>query len=108
MPGSSTGHRGAGQSRPTVHQAANEGVGERDTLAEKTVGEKQPLLCPEGSAGFPSPAPLDYSCPGQESVTCSHSPSFIWCQLCGCHAGSGLHMAERVVQKQGFGPFCGV
>lgn len=37
--------------------------------------------CSEGSAGFPSPAPLDYSCPGQESTTCSHIPSFICCQL---------------------------
>lgn len=36
-------------------------------------------------------------------LSCTHSPSFIQCQLCGCQAGAGLHVAEG-----GFGPFCGV
>lgn len=50
MPGSSTGHQEAGQSRPTVHQAANEGAGERDTLSREDRGDGQPLPCPMGAA----------------------------------------------------------
>lgn len=96
--GSSTRHQGAGQSRPTVHQAADEGAGERDTLSrEDCRGWAAPSVS-HGDSGE-----------GQRSLPLSCTPGLQLPRAGACHLQPQplIHMLPTLWVPGWHGPACG-